>query len=224
MIPAFHRLAAAADRVGVNATSNGCAALLGASRPAADPGRECVRFNDAVLGVIRDNPAIKRIVLAGRWAIYATGRRYKYESGQDLNVVDAQTLEQGVVENPRVLRRALLRTLSAIAELDREVVIIAGVPEIGWDTPNVLAKSIWRARNVQIAPSLTEHRERQQFVIQLMTELQDNGVQVLWPADLLCPDDRCKIAHAGQPLYVDEDHLSSVGAKLLEPLLGQALN
>jgi hypothetical protein len=102
-------------------------------------------------------------------------------------------------------------------------VIIAGVPEIGWDTPNVLAKSIWRARHVQIAPSLAEHRNRQQFVIQLMTELQDNRIKVLWPADLLCANDRCRVTHAGQPLYVDEDHLSSAGAKLLAPLLGQAL-
>ena len=223
LIPAFAEIARDQDLIGLNATRNGCPPLLGAYRPAADPARECVAFNNAVLNTISSSPSIKTVVLIARWAIYVEGSRYKHESGKHLLLIDQESAVPSKSESIHAARRALGRTVDALGKLGVSVFIFSGVPEVGWDTPSVLAKSAWRGVPVSIAPSWEEHKQRQERSDVLLNALDSADATVLHPDSRLCQQTHCIIEKAGKPLYIDEDHLSSSGSELLRPLIRQAL-
>jgi len=223
LIPAFAQVSAEINRVGLSATRNGCAPLRGAFRPAADPDQQCVAFNEAILEVIEQTPSITSVILIARWAIYLESTRYKHESGKSLELIDDQSKGSRRNESAQVARRSLQRTIKKLEQLGKSVTVFASTPEIGWDTPTVLAKSMWRQRDVAIAPSRAEHDKRQASSMQLLTELSGDAIHVLDPAALLCPGDWCRVQENGDPLYVDEDHLSSIGTRELTPLVQQAL-
>jgi hypothetical protein len=221
LLPTFDRIASRLSITGLDATYHGCQPLLDAVRT-WDEDRRCPRYNDAILKVLATEPNIKTVVLVARWAISAEGSFYGNETGAVVRLVDAQSKEISAKENRQVFQRSMQRTVKAITDLDRNVVIVAGIPEIGWDTPKVLAKSIWFNRPIIFMPSKIEYELRQQFVSKIMKDLQRENVQILWPAEVLCPSEDCLVVHKGKPVYIDDDHLSSIGAKLIEPLLSNA--
>jgi len=223
LIPEFAQAGQKLGRTGLNATTNGCGPLLGAQRPRSDPTGDCPAFNRAVFEIIQQSPKIKTVVLHARWPIYAEGTRYKYESGEPLGLVSTSPenpdhgASNSLVGNRHAFEQTLRRTVTSLQALNKQVVILAGVPETGWATPNVLAKGVWRNRSVAIAPTADEYRARQRFVVSLLTDLQEEGVVVYWPADRLCENELCRISTIDKkayplPLYIDEDHLSSLGA------------
>lgn len=227
LAPRFAEVADAQARTGLNATANGCPALLGAYRPASDTDQECIRFNAAVLNLIEKTPSIKTVVLSGRWGIYAETVRYKHESGQPLELVEAGiTRETDVAgsnanNSAAVWERSLFRTVQALEELDKQIVILASIPEIGWDVPSVIARSVLLKRPVTIAPTVEEFLARQRRVLPVLSKLSH---PVLHPQSLLCDNSVCRASINNQPLYVDEDHLSSAGSRALLPLIRQALS
>jgi len=223
LAPTFAQVAAADNRSGLNATRNGCAPLLGAFRPTEDPGQECVAFNEAILEVIEQTPSITNVILIARWAMYLDGNPYKHESGKVLQLVDSDSTEINSAESRKVARRSLERSIAKLQQLGKQVTIFASAPEVGWNTPIVLAKSVWRGRDLRIAPSTAEHLARQRSSTELLTDLTDDTILLLNPATTLCPDTWCRVQKGGKPLYIDEDHLSSVGTRELAPLVKRAL-
>ena len=223
LIPAFAEIAQELNIIGLSATRNGCPPLLGAYRPAVDPNQECVAFNNAVLDTLVSTTSIKTVVLIARWAIYVEGSRYKQESGKPLLLIDHQSEVPGKIESVSAARRSLARTVESLRKLGVSVFIFAGVPEVGWDTPGILAKSAWRDVPISIAPSRIEHTQRQKQTSAILDSLTPELATVLHPDSLLCQHAFCLIEMNGNPLYIDEDHLSSTGSKLLSPLVRQAL-
>ena len=225
LAPRFAEAANAAARTGLNATSNGCAALLNSYRPIADPEFECPQFNAAVLNLIATTPSITTIVLAGRWAIYAETTRYKYESGRTIRLVEVDPKTNSAQAHQEssaiVWERSLRRTLAALRTLDKKVVVIASIPEVGWDTPNIIARSVRLNRPVNIAPTLEEFLARQRQVLPVLASLEE---RVLHPQNQLCNATICRAASGTQPLYIDEDHLSTAGSRELTPLVQEALH
>ena len=221
LAPRFAEVALANARSGLSATNDGCAALLNVYPINTDPDGECLQFNAAVLELIATQPEIKTIVLAGRWAIYAESTRYKHESGKPVQLAEGDIADTNAdTRSSRIWERALLRTLRALEQLNKTVVVIDSVPEVGWNTPHIIARSALLDRPVRIAPSVDEFLARQRHVIPVFSALEQ---RVLQPQKLLCEGASCQVAINNEPLYFDEDHLSSAGSKLLLPLVREAL-
>jgi len=215
-------VAATAGKVGVFAGSGGCSPLLGVSRTArrAFP---CEAFNDSVLNLIRHDDALETVLLASRWILTADGRRYLNEGGADAFVRDAQSQDVSVAENRAVFRRGLERTLAALHEAGKRVVVIGPVPEVGFDVPTTLARNLWFKRNFQIEPSRISFFERQRYVMETLYDLQRRfGFQLIQPYQALCNDVKCSVKTNDRPLYVDDNHLSITGARKLYSLFEPA--
>jgi hypothetical protein len=215
--------AVAADRLGVFAGSGGCAPLLGVSRTAmrAFP---CEAFNDAVIDLIRRDAALTTIIIASRWTLTADGRRYLNEGGADAFVRDAASHEASLDENRAVFRRGLERTLAALRDAGKHVFVVGPIPEVGFDVPTTLARNLWFRRGFQIEPTRDAFMQRQQFVLDTLTDLESQFAFVLIRPDrILCDDSRCSVGTDDRPLYVDDNHLSITGARALQPLFERAL-
>lgn len=203
---------------GLFAGSGGCAPLLGVSRTArrAFP---CEAFNSRVVDLIRREESLTTVILVSRWTLTADGRRYLNESGADTFVRDTQSQEVGLSENAAVFRRGLERTLAALNEAGKRIVVVGPVPEIGFDVPTTLARNLWFKRGFEIEPGREAFFARQRFVLDTLQDLQRQAAFVLLqPYQLLCDTARCRIGSNDRPLYVDDNHLSITGAASLRPL------
>ena len=207
-----------ANVVGLFAGSGGCAPLLGVSRTTRRT-FACEAFNDAVLGLIQRDDALSTIVLASRWTLVADGRPYLNEGGDDLFVRDADSNVVGLEENRAVFSRGLERTLAALHDAGKHVVVVGPIPEIGFDVPATLARNLWFVRGFEFAPSRAAFAQRQQFVMETLQDLQRRFAFVLVrPDEILCDDVRCRIVAGEHPLYSDNNHLSITGAAALRPM------
>lgn len=203
---------------GLFAGSGGCAPLLGVSRTArrAFP---CEAFNDRVVDLIRRDQTLTTVILVSRWTLTADGRRYLNESGADTFVRDSQSQEAGLAENAAVFRRGMERTLAALRDAGKRIVVVGPVPEIGFDVPTTLARNLWFKRGFEIEPGREAFFTRQRLVLDTLQDLQRQSMFVLLqPHQVLCDTARCKTGSNDRPLYVDDNHLSITGAAMLRPL------
>ncbi len=216
--PVVSDVARDAGITGLYAGSGGCAPLLGVSRTASRA-FPCEAFNDRVVELIRGDSTLKTVVLVSRWTLTADGRRYLNEAGADTFVRDSESREVSLAENGAVFRRGLIRTLTALSDAGKHVVVVGPVPEIGFDVPTTLARNLWFKRGFDIEPTREAFFARQQFVLDTLQDLQRRSTFVLiQPYQRLCDDARCEVGTGVRPLYVDDNHLSITGATILRPL------
>ncbi len=219
ILPAVEDVASQRRRIGLFAGAASCPPLLGADRLDVSG---CRAFNDEALKIaLRKN--ISEVILDARWGKDAEGSAYGGEPHGRITFVDDQSTGPPEPNNRAVFARGLERTVKALAGAGKKVVIVASVPEIGWAVPPVLAR-LQFAKNYgtpTIAKSL--YLQRQKFVFDELAHLKSvYGVTVIYPDQILCPGDACKVTLNGLPIYRDEHHLTVKGAKQLEPLFEQA--
>jgi peptidoglycan/LPS O-acetylase OafA/YrhL len=168
-------------------TRGSCPPILGYSRP-IDP--LCPRFNDAVLDVIKAQPNLKTIVLAGFWA----GGAYS-------------TAENGA---------KLDKTIKSLLALNRRVVLIGPVPPQPFNVPRHLANLAQRGvafADAGAAPG--DHLKKSAWIGAYFARWSAHGVEIIEPSKLLCGPEVCAASRSGVPLYFDSHHLSLAGARLV---------
>src|SRR5258706_216224 len=118
--------------------------------------------------------------------------------------------------NATLFKLGLEQTVNKLLEMGRKVVIVTQVPEIGYYVPSAfsIAQRTGRDANKIIAPSLNEYIDRNMIVTTVVESLAKNDdVQIVDPWKALCNEKNCLVASEGQPLYLDDDHLSIFGAQ-----------
>jgi peptidoglycan/LPS O-acetylase OafA/YrhL len=200
---------------GVISSINGCPPLLGVDNAEVE---ECLLFNNKVIEHISAHPELKLIILSARWAAHIEGSSYGVEPHKSIILIDTLSTNKASSskDNVVVLARALKRTIEKLVALDRKVVLIGQVPEVGYNVESVsfVAEMTGREINELIAPSLGNYIKRNKRVSMLFEEIKDS-VTIVEPYKLLCNEKRCDVERSLTLLYKDDDHLSSYGAKLV---------
>jgi peptidoglycan/LPS O-acetylase OafA/YrhL len=203
------------------AIKGGCLPLLSIDRFRFDRSdeKECYQFNQNILQYIKDNPDIKTVILAARWAMYTNGTRYKNEHGETVNLNDVKATKTTIAKtNIELVELGLKRTVSQLRELGKTLIFVRPIPEIGFDVPSssYIAEISGRDVNSIIAPSLAEYQKRIRNIDLIATLLESEGlISTVDPAKYLCSHDFCKIMHGNDLLYRDDDHLSTYGAEYI---------
>ncbi len=225
LLPAIESAALARGRSGMLASRSACPPLLGVVRQDMARAEQCRDFNDAVVRDLAANgQGVNLVILAGRWALLATGERYTNEPGLGVVIVDAESGAAIPNGNLAVFERGLQRTIAALVEMGKSVVVLGGVPEIGWNVPLNLARAeAWR-RPTPPVPTAAEVARRNATVDAVFERLEASvPFRSVSLAALLCPD-TCLVLHQDRPLYLDDNHLSRYGAAhFVGPSLGEHL-
>ena len=210
---------------GYVASKPGCPPLLGIRRQKQP---ECTKYNEALLSLVQQDPNIKTVVLAAHWTGFTEGTKYNDEGSGPSETID-EMAEPGAPaqDRPALLSTGLHRTIQALQDAGRQVIIIGPVPEVGHNVPSVnhIAKITNRDVNEMIAPSIKafEARNARSFSI-LKTVAEALAVPVLWPSGVLCNAEMCIVAlEDGTSLYHDDDHLSTEGARYVSTILDAEL-
>ena len=124
-------------------------------------------------------------------------------------------------DNFPIFEKALRDTIAAIRATGREVVVVGGIPEIGWSVPERVGQSLMHGLPPPAAPTPAEVGGALARADALLRTLATEGsIRYLPVAQGFCAM-RCDVLDAeARPLYRDEDHLSRTGAvDRLTPLL-----
>ena len=226
---AFDAALKATGRSGIIASRRACAPLLGVRRE-SHGWRDCERFNSAIAEMVRtEGGAIDTIILAARWALNVSGARAPGEPGEGVVLVRsagaaAPAPAGGPPDNAALVGDGLAAALASMDAPSRRIVILGGVPEIGWDVPTTLLARLRLGLPAPELPPTNAIMSRQRAADDVLQRFANPGkVDVLPVVPLLCGD-RCPVALDGRPLYVDDNHLSVFGARdVLGPALAHGL-
>lgn len=199
---------------------NACPPLVGVGRQDRMP--ECYQHNLEVFEYIKSHPEIKTIILASRWTLNALGTRYKNEEGVDVVLMDMTVDNTGQL-NTVIFEAGLIRTIKELTKLDRKVVLISPIPEVGYDVPSsyFVANRTGRDLNAIIAPTREDFLIRNRFILDLLNRMMMDyeNIQLIDITDIFCDQQRCDVANGNEPLYKDDHHLSTAGSLMLAPAL-----
>ena len=193
-----------------------CPPLKGVSVLGPKVDGDCESFVTAVLAAIAKHKP-KLVVVAGRWANYASDVRSPGDGGEAGRIVDATS---GQVIG---LAEALLRTLDRLAPHTQHVVLVGPVPELEYNAPATLVRAL---RGLSELPPVWRHdfERRQRLVLAALADVAAAGrALVLYPHTVLCDGATCAVADGVRPLYSDDDHLSAFGAERVARALAPRL-
>lgn len=207
------------------ATFSACPPLLRGAVASQEP-ELCRTGNQAALAQLRATPGAT-VLLVARWSAYLQGRNESHEQDNDFLWSPDGSTRAGTMSTPRRIadfRQALLDTSCALRDAGVKVLLLGPIPEVGVSVPSALARKSMYGSQQETRVSRADYQRRNQTALQLLTEAEAQcGARLIEPATQLCPGDYCQIEQEGRSLYYDDDHLSGRGARLLLPLLEQAL-
>lgn len=188
-------------------------------------GASCTVFNHEIARRLAALPDLEHVILIGRWSLYIEGERTGREGGATIYVNDADSRENSLAENHRVMAAGMRRTVDFLRGHGLTVHIVAGVPEIGLEVPSVLARARFMQRDIDIRPTRAALQSRQGRADAILGRLADDpAVDLIEPRRVLCDDAYCEVVAPGDhPLYFDTNHLTQRGAARLRPQFAAAL-
>lgn len=203
---------------GVVSAKNGCPPIVGLKIYGKAANKGCDVYNKKVYEFIVEHN-IRHVVLVARWAAYAEGTKYKQEGDELLPLSPL-----GVEQNAVVFSHLMAATIDALVSHGVEVLVVGPVPEVGVDVPSVLARAkVWGRVLPELVPK-QEFVDRQKRAFDVLASVgKREGVEVVYPHDVLCNDVRCQVEIDGQPLYRDDDHLSRFGGTTISRLIDGTL-
>jgi hypothetical protein len=195
----------------------GCPPLAGIELVGRSYSDRCPIIVDAVFkAIMRDRPRL--VVVSARWANFASDVRAPGDGARSGRLLDRENDRA-----PIQLADALIRTVERARAAGAQVVIVGPVPEIDYDPPKTLVRSL---HGIGPLPEVrrADFNLRQRQVLSALERVQAmESVLVVYPHSVLCNDATCAVAEGIQSLYEDDDHLSPFGAARVSAAIATAL-
>ncbi len=210
LAPAASAAAEALGQGGVVLSESGCAPLVGIERPSLACGDHAQR----VLRYLAEHPQIQTVYLTARWQGY-----------QNVTLSDGLGELPAYSDNLQLIEAGLRRSITALQEMGRRVVLVQPVPDQRYPVPEAyyVARRTGRDVNALIAPSAAVYARQNAAIRDLLARMAaDYHLSLLDPAEILCASGRC-LAADPEPLYYDANHLNFEGAARLTPLFRDSL-
>ena len=168
-----------------------------------------------VLQWLELRPELKTVILSNRWAVRAKGCANETPDGA-VRYIRHDGKGQTTTE---IFRLGVTELCERLHAMKRRVIILADVPEQGYDIPSAYSRCyLLRQRKAEIRSiPHSEYLERQSEVIQCFREIEERGLaHILWTDDIFYPQGHpIELECNGRCLYVDDDHLSPTGARFV---------
>lgn len=213
----------------------GCIPVAGFRVFNAGDANKCAAFVSDSLNYAREN-GVDTIVLSARFPFYYWGALFdNFEGGVEGGrpiFVDDLSLARSRWDSEDRRARVLALMGQRIVELSQEfnVVLVAPVPEMGWDVVTTTAKRAMLngGRVSDLSVSYDSYQQRAGVILDLFSRLEADldTVRVARIQDDLCNpiSERCFGVLDGEILYFDDDHLSNEGARRVAPTIMRAIN
>ncbi|SON58236.1 O-acetyltransferase OatA [Hartmannibacter diazotrophicus] len=214
------RQAAARDESILALVRPGCPAVTDYYRIAGLSDTACLRFAEKSMDYIVDTPSIDVAVVAGNYVAYVEGPDPSLGPAADFPF---PTLENGngqiLDRNARLdlFRQRFTAMIDRMLAAGKKVVLVYPIPEVGYHVTYTSARLSITDKEDNFASrprQVFENRARD--IVEIMDSLGDkpNLVRVD-PAASLCDSSACWFYKDNKPLYLDDNHLNTNGARIV---------
>ena len=195
--------------------SGGCPPFVDIASRAKDGADWCIDSN-AVIKAIARNDAIKTVLLAANWHLYAVGNRFadrEFGPYWNLEATDGSSSHEPA-PRAEIFANQLRKTIRLLTEAGKRVYLIKQTPE-----PDMNPKICFqRPKAFKMPPDCQLDRSRVEAYLKEYEAILDpvlaefGNVTILDPVAPLCGDRHCPVIMDGSPLYRDTVHLSLFGS------------
>jgi len=224
LVDVFDKVANELGVSGGYAGVSGCIPFLGVHSLRKDQNiKNCHELNKRVYKFIAENK-IKTIFLAARWSYYTDGSY----SGNDFSYIGLEKYSRKNKKQSRLaFEHGLEETFVSYQKLGVKIVVLEQVPQ-QMLLPEKAYSFIYNNNDYsdeymrEMSVSIVKHRALQRFSMDVFSKYAD--ISKLGFEDILCDDDKCLLGNQQYSFYFDDDHLSLIGASLLENKFRDALS
>jgi hypothetical protein len=159
------------------------------------------------LNMVLDDPDIRTVILSSRWTNFILNDDYTYnwKNKPELN-------PRNIKQRPKALEFFLDKTLSALAEARKNVVIAEDVPVYPF-TPGSCKRPFRKIKDCTVSRSDFERAAQETNRILESVAKRYPNVQVYQAWKKLCDEKKCYMVKDGVALYRDKDHLTDEGSR-----------
>ena len=189
-----------------------------------DKRSDCERIRRELAATVDDLYPGRPVIVINRASAYAFG---VFESeGEKFSgrptVYFSKLNEKATPEFLDEFRQQYIETACRIAR-EHPLYLVRPFPEMREPVPQALGRSaLMGKQGAEISITREEYRVRHAFIWSVQDEVSQRcGAQILNPVPYLCDEQYCYGSRDGWPLYVDDDHLSEFGNRLLVPMFAQ---
>ncbi len=202
---------------------SGCLIVFAAKWSGEGSRDECAGLKKELAADLDDLFPGKPIILINRTSLYVMGEL----PGPGVNSPGKPLVhfDQPVMtRTPEYLEAFRRNYVESICRMSRQhpLYLVRPFPEMPERVPHVLGRAMLLGKQVEVSVSMADYRQRHAFIWSVQDEAaQRCGARILDPLPYLCDRERCYGSRNGWPLYVDDDHLSEFGNRLLVPMFAQ---
>ncbi len=180
---------------------------------------KCPDYLTWVLKESRKLPNNVPVVLVNRFSLYLYGPN---EVDPPLaKLMSQSTSKNGDIKSEEYaaeMREGILKTVCELSK-DRDVYIVKPVPELGFNVPASMGRSMIFNVPTRVSVTLDQYNKRNSFALKTLDLAADQcGAKLLDPIPYLCDKDTCWGDVNGLPIYFDDDHLNERGSEILIPM------
>jgi hypothetical protein len=210
-------------------TCNDHPPLLGIDQLSDGYDQHLNRTNNAIVQFIQQHQKVKTVILAARWARYTKGVQYGPENPFTIRLKESSSGSNSFRSNALLVQEGLSRMVTKLLDMNRKVILVTDVPEIGNEVPRIISlytRFPMLVNMDELLPTITKYNERQleaQHILSRLAQLQ--GVTLIH-AESRMFDEKGKglIMVDDELLYNDDDHLSTAGALYVAPVFEEVFN
>ena len=177
---------------------------------------------------LRELDEIKYVVMAGRWAMWAEGTQFNNREGGKQTHGGRVKFVIGKDKKTK-LGEAIASAVNELLSLNKVVVLVYPIPEVGWDVPKYM---FWLRRfgtlNDDVSTSYSVFLERTRRAREYLDNLGTHPNLIrIYPERIFCDGakkQRCIASADLKPLYYDGNHLDNAGASLVVAEILKALS
>jgi peptidoglycan/LPS O-acetylase OafA/YrhL len=185
----------------------------------------CDELRKDFFKILESNPAAipDVLVVNARWSMLMEKERFNNGEGAiEAGIPWVWNLPPSGVSYSEAMGAEIVDSIQTILDSGKKVILLYPVPEMGWDVPRVISRSLLVNGSVSKevgSVSYNVFRQRNKSAIKALDSIVSRANLIrIRPEEVLCNTlvkDRC-VAHInGEALYFDNNHLSNKGAEVV---------
>jgi peptidoglycan/LPS O-acetylase OafA/YrhL len=201
-------------------TRSGCPGLLDVGRHGLGKKKCATAFQSQIDDVLKPG-TIKHVVLISRWQKLAAAPALS----EQIIVKTASLSDEETLQRAKALEASFVRTVAHFREMTLRVTVVGPVPDLPVHLPTAMTKAYMRGHQLTLNYDFQDFNARHKTVLRIMRRAEyEPRVDVINPAQILCPAGTCRFWENDLPFYRDDDHLSDRGSDELKPSLIRSLS
>ncbi len=179
----------------------------------------CRRASQLAHAAIQADTSIGTVVLVSRGAAYLSGAGFGVDTQRPVVPVATQHAPRDTMVLQRALETGLEQSIRTFIESGKRVVLVIGVPELGFLPDECLIGRPFGLRTIRIPCGVSriavEHRNHEYRALVRRVSARIPELEIVDAAAVFCDGALCHARRNGTLLYQDGNHLTLSGSRLV---------